>query len=258
MKKKLVTGLLMCAMVGTMLTACGDNKEVTKVDESTAVITETTEAVEEPTEEVTDPINAPLESETETVEAETEEVAAEDFLSKNGLVITPQGSMTMLLTPSNTSDDVEEMDAVVSVVTTESDEEGYSDTTATFEVTMNSSLWYFCTAFDRYTGTCLASGATEFETNENATHHSDVCVIDVDGTQYDCAYSESQEVNGALMKVTMSVHHPSDYEGVAFVFGAYGAAQDTVLNDVDFNTVFTLDQYPALLEGQYFFTATDK
>ena len=72
MKKKLVTGLLMCAMVGTMITGCGDNKEVTKVDESTAVITETTEASKEPTEEITDPIDAPLENETETVEAETE------------------------------------------------------------------------------------------------------------------------------------------------------------------------------------------
>ena len=126
MKKKFVTGLLMCAMVGTMLTGCSDNKEVTKVDESTAVIAETTET-------------------TESVEKTTEtEAVAEDFLSKNGITITPQGSMTMLLTPSQSpdTDDVEEMGAVVSVVTTESDEEGYSDTTATFEITINKALSY--------------------------------------------------------------------------------------------------------------------
>lgn len=262
MKKKLVTGLLMCAMVGTMLTGCGDNKEVVKVDESTAVITETTEASEEPTEEVTDPIDAPLESETETVEAETEEDAAEDFLSKNGLVVTPQGSMTMLLTPSQApdTDDVEEMDAVVSVVTTESDEEGYSDTTATFEVTINSALSYWVSAFDRYTGTCLESGLQPFETNETATQHSNVCVIDVDGTQYDCGMTASQDNknNGAVSVVTVTVHHPSAYDGVVFQYGKFGTAQNTEYGKIDYSTAFTVDQYPALLEGQYFFTATDK
>ena len=242
MKKKFVTGLLMCEMVGTMLTGCSDNKEVTKVDESTAVIAETTET-------------------TESVEKTTEtEAVAEDFLSKNDITITPQGSMTMLLTPSQSpdTDDVEEMGAVVSVVTTESDEEGYSDTTATFEVTINTALSYWVTAFDRYTGTSLESNPQSFETNETAVHHDNVCVIDIDGTQYDCGLTVSQEVNGSVVKVTMTAHHPSAYDGVVFQFGKYGVAQNTEAQGVNYSTAFTVDQYPALLDGQYFFTATDK
>lgn len=256
MKKNLVTGLLMCAIVGTMLTGCGDNKEVTKVDESTAVITETTESTEESTEEkVTDPIDAQIESETETVEAETEEVA-EDFLSKNGLVITPQGSQKLLLTPMD-SDEVEEMDSNVTVVTVDSDEEGYVDTTATFEITMNSSLTYYVTAFDRYTGTCLESHPQSFETNEISTKHDNVCVVDVDGKQYDCGITVGQSVDEWVTTITLSVHHPKEYDGVVFQFGKLNSAQKTETENIDYNTAFTVDQYPVLLEGQYFFTATD-
>lgn len=258
MKKKIVAGLLMCAMVGTMLTGCGDNnKEVTKVDESTAIITKTTESTEESTEtEVTDPIDAPLESETETVEAETEAVA-EDFLSKNGLVITPQGSQKLLLTPMD-SDEVEEMDSNVTVVTVDSDEEGYVDTTATFEITMNSSLTYYATAFDRYTGTCLEASLKNFETNETGVKHDNVCVIDVDGKQYDCGLTANQSVDEWVNTITITVHHPKEYDGVVFQFGKNGSAQNTEIENVDYNTAFTVDQYPVLLEGQYFFTATDK
>lgn len=258
MKKKIVTGLLMCAMVGTMITGCGDNnKEVTKVDESTAVISETTEAVEDTNEEeVTDPIDAPLESATEIVETETEAVT-EDFLSKNGLTITPQGSQKLLLTPMD-SDEVEEMDSNVTVVTVDSDEEGYVDTTATFEITMNSSLTYYATAFDRYTGTCLEASLKNFETNETGVKHDNVCVIDVDGKQYDCGLTANQSVDEWVNTITITVHHPKEYDGVVFQFGKNGSAQNTEIENVDYNTAFTVDQYPVLLEGQYFFTATDK
>lgn len=257
MKKKFVTGLLMCAIVGTMLTGCGDNKEVTKVDESTVVITEITESTEESTE--TEEVTDQLESETETVEAETEEVA-EDFLSKNGITITPQGSMTMLLTPSTApdTDDVEEMDADVYVATIILDEEGRAVTEAKFDVTMNSALSYWVTAFDRYTGTCFESGLQSFETNENATRHDDVCVIDVDGKQYDCSLEVTQGGHDSVSEVTVKVYHPSDYDGVVIQFGKFGLAQDAEYENIDYSTAFTVDQYPALLEGQYFFTATDK
>lgn len=256
MKKKIVAGLLTCVMVGTMLTGCGDNnKEVTKVDESTAIITKTTESTEESIEtEVTDPIDLPLDTETVTAaETETEEVA-EDFLSKNGLVITPQGSQKLLLTPMN-SDEVEEMDSNVTVVTVDSDEEGYVDTTATLEITMNSSLNWYATAFDRYTGTCLEASLRNFETNETGVKHDNVCVIDVDGMQYDCSLTVSQSADSTI---TLTVHHPKEYDGVVFQFGKCDSAQLTEAGNVDYNTAFTVDQYPVLLEGQYFFTATDK
>lgn len=256
MKRQLLTSLVVLSMAGIMLTACGENEAVTKIDESTAVITE--ESTEEPTEEVTDPIDAPLESETETVEAETEEVAAEDFLSKNGLVVTPQGSMTMPLSVSTSSDEVVDTPVVVSVVTTESSEEGYSDTVATLDITGNGSTFWWVTAFDRYTGTCFESGLGDFEVNESGTKHSNVCIIDVDGVQYDCSLTVSQDVNGTEVHEVVTVHHPSAYNGVVFQLGKWGATQYAESSSIDYSTAFTVDKYPALLEGQYFFTATDK
>lgn len=44
MKKNLILGLTVLAVVGGVLTGCGNEKDVTKVDDTQAVVTESTQA----------------------------------------------------------------------------------------------------------------------------------------------------------------------------------------------------------------------
>lgn len=248
MKKKALTGILVASMLGMMLTGCGDNKEVTKTDETQVEITtekesEATETVVEETTEV-------------ATEAPVEEVAS-DFLTENGLTITPNGTMTMPLAKTGTEETVD-ANVTTSVTTTASSEEGYSDTTFVAEAKTDAEAFqYYATAFDRYTGTDFESGYTNFGTAGGSTHQN-VTVIDVDGKQYGCGMSASQENGDASIKLTVTIHHPSDYNGVVFQFGKQTSSQQTVASGIDYSKAFVVTDYPELLDGQYFFTATDK
>lgn len=248
MKKKALTGILVASMLGMMLTGCGDNKEVTKTDDTKVEITtekesEATETVVEETTEV-------------ATEAPVEEVAS-DFLTENGLTITPNGTMTMPLAKTGTEETVD-ANVTTSVTTTASSEEGYSDTTFVVEAKTDATGFaYYATAFDRYTGTDFEGGYTDFGTAGGSTH-SDVAVIDVDGKQYDCGITANQENGNYSIKLTLTVHHPSDYDGVVFQFGKQTASQQTVASGIDYSKAFVVTDYPELLNGQYFFTATDK
>ena len=251
MKKNLILGLTMVAVVGCVFTGCGKNKEVTKTDDTQAVVSESTEsALEKDLEPVT-------ETTTEAVtEAPTEEVKA-DFLTENGLKITPNGSMTIPLAVEGT-DDTTDTSVTTSVTTVASSEEGYSDTT--FTATMSNSttaFHYYATAFDRYTGTDFEGKLVSFGTS-NGSAHQDVAVIDVDGKQYDCALSADQSVSDGTSTLTITVHHPSDYDGVVFQLGKGTKTILDIAGTIDYSQAFKITDYAGMLDGQYFFTATDK
>lgn len=253
MKKKALTGILVASMLGMMLTGCGDNKEVTKTDDTKVEIT--TEKESEATETVVEET-----TEVET-EAPTEEVKA-DFLTENGLTVTPNGSMTIPLAVMNT-DDMIDVPITTSVETVASSEEGYSDTTLKVDIDAKAAAgqYYTCnvSAFDRYTGTSYESKPTSLGTN-NSSMHENVVVVDVDGTQYDCALTADMNMDSNYVQhVTVTVHHPSDYNGVVFVFGGQTATQNTAYNAIDTSKTFTIADYSdVFIDGQYFFTATDK
>lgn len=253
MKKKALTGILVASMLGMMLTGCGDNKEVTKTDDTKVEITtekesEATETVVEETTEV-------------ATEAPVEEVAS-DFLTENGLTVTPNGSMTIPLAVKDT-DDMIDVPVTTSVETVASSEEGYSDTTLKVDIDAKAAAgqYYTCnvSAFDRYTGTSYESKPTSLGTN-NGSMHENVVVVDVDGTQYDCALTADMNMDSNYVQhVTVTVHHPSDYDGVVFIFGGQTATQGTAYNAIDTSKTFTIADYSdVFIDGQYFFTATDK
>lgn len=251
MKKKMLTGILAVSMLGLVLVGCGDNKEVTKTDDTKVEIT--TEKESEATETVVEET-----TEVET-EAPTEEVKA-DFLAENGLIVTPNGSMTATVAQYD-SDDLIDLPITTSVETVASSEEGYSDTTFTVTADISnvaSTGWsYNVTAFDRYTGTSY-EGKKDSLVNGGTTHN-DVVVIDVDGTQYDCSLDASQSDNGNTSTITCTVHHPTAYDGVVFAFGKMTKTMLSAYNAVDFNSTFTVADYSdVFIDGQYFFTATDK
>lgn len=251
MKKKMLTGILAVSMLGVALTGCGNEKDVTKVDDTQAVVTESTQealekdlepAVPETTEEVT--------------EAPTEETVKADFLEENGITITPNGSMTIQVAKYG-SDELTDLAVTTSVETVASSEDGYSDTTFTVVADKNldnSGVSYNISAFDRYTGTSYESELTTALIGGGSSHN-DVCVFDVDGQQYDCSTDVKQNGN----TVTVTVHHPTSYDGVVFLIGKLTATQNNAYNAVDFSKAFTVMDYKDIfVDGQYFFTATDK
>lgn len=248
MKKKALTGILVASMLGMMLTGCGDNKEVTKTDDTKVEITtekesEATETVVEETTEV-------------ATEAPVEEVAS-DFLTENGLTVTPNGSMTIPLAVTGTDDTVD-ASVTTSVETVASSEEGYSDTT--FTATMSNSskdFTYYATAFDRYTGVDFEGKHTDFGASNGSTHQ-EVVVIDVDGKQYDCAYNADQSVSDGTTVFTITIHHPSEYDGVVFQLGKGTKSIVDIAETIDYSQTFKITDYAGMTDGQYFFTATDK
>lgn len=248
MKKKALTGILVASMLGMMLTGCGDNKEVTKTDDTKVEITtekesEATETVVEETTEV-------------ATEAPVEEVAS-DFLTENGLTVTPNGSMTIPLAVTGTDDTVD-ASVTTSVETVASSEEGYSDTT--FTATMSNSskdFTYYATAFDRYTGVDFEGKHTDFGVSNGSTHQ-EVVVIDVDGKQYDCAYNADQSVSDGTTVFTITIHHPSEYDGVVFQLGKGTKSIVDIAETIDYSQTFKITDYAGMTDGQYFFTATDK
>lgn len=250
MKKNLILGLIVLAVVGGVLTGCGNEKDVTKVDDTQAVVTESTQAALEKDLEPAVP-----ETTEEVTEAPTEEVKA-DFLTENGLTITPNGSMTIQVAKYG-SDELTDLAVTTSVETVASSEDGYSDTTFTVVADKNldnSGVSYNISAFDRYTGTSYESELTTALIGGGSSHN-DVCVFDVDGQQYDCSTDVKQNGN----TVTVTVHHPTSYDGVVFLIGKLTATQNNAYSAVDFSKAFTVMDYKDIfVDGQYFFTATDK
>lgn len=250
MKKNLILGLTVLAVVGGVLTGCGNEKDVTKVDDTQAVVTESTQAALEKDLEPAVP-----ETTEEVTEAPTEEVKA-DFLTENGLTITPNGSMTIQVAKYG-SDELTDLAVTTSVETVASSEDGYSDTTFTVVADKNldnSGVSYNISAFDRYTGTSYESELTTALIGGGSSHN-DVCVFDVDGQQYDCSTDVKQNGN----TVTVTVHHQTSYDGVVFLIGKLTATQNNAYSTVDFSKAFTVMDYKdVFVDGQYFFTATDK
>mgnify|MGYP007022590220 FL=1 len=251
MKKNLILGLTVVAVAGCMFTGCGKNKDVTKVDDTQAVISESTEsALDKDLEPATE---TPTEVETE---APTEEVKA-DFLTENGLTVTPNGSMTIPLAVTGTDDTVD-VSVTTSVETVASSEEGYSDTTFTATISNSSKdFTFYATAFDRYTGIDFEGKHTDFGASNGSTHQ-EVVVIDVDGKQYDCAYNADQSVSDGTTVFTMTIHHPSEYDGVVFQLGKGTKSIVDIAGAIDYSQTFKITDYAGMTDGQYFFTATDK
>lgn len=278
MKKKVLSFMLGICMLGTALTGCGGkDTTVTKTDENTVVIkasteeeiVESTEAAEPESESSAEEL--PLTDETGIsaeelpLADETEVEEAGDYLSENGIVITPQSEVTSIEACISGTDDVVVQSASVTVTTTPSDEEGYSDTTAKFYIAAIdgvASNFAFYT-FDRYTGvnydSCLEDGGASFAAGETGTVYGDAFVFDVDGTQYRCSRMAGQEtLDGGDVIFTISVHHPSEYDGVVFSCGKYDVTMRKFNDTIDDSQPYLIMDYPQQVEGYVFVTATDK
>ncbi|MBO5031669.1 MAG: hypothetical protein J6D08_07260 [Lachnospiraceae bacterium] len=230
MKKKLVTGLLMCAMVGTMLTGCGDNKEVTKVDESTIAVIETEEITK------TEDLNQETEETKEVQEPVT-------YVEENGLTFSQELSGTMQGYRFN-GDNVSEYEfidtewEISGIAIEDAEEEGYLTVTVE-EIASGYQLWDDTNGVyrngimlpalgicDTYTGIIVPSASTMGEMDIAYSTE-----IEWEGQTYTVGYTKSEDwtvddwIQGtdgaytalATCKNTYIITIPEDYDGLAFI-----------------------------------------
>lgn len=273
MKKNLIMKTLVVAgMMGLMLTGCGKGapeKVTVEVEPTVEATTEVANPEEQPLIDE-EPTVTPAEPTTEdTVEVVIEEegtvvsdeqVEVGDYLSENGITITPQGTMTMPVAYYN-SDETHDKTVEITVETVPSDEEGYVDTILTKKwdvATTGTNFLYGFDAYDRYTGYQLTLPNEEVTfLNEGGTY-TDAVIIEVNGVQYDCSVTSTWDTSDASTWVgTFTIHHPKEYDGVVFRVGKQTATISAFEATLSQTTAHKLADYPELLDQQYFFTATD-
>ena len=197
-----------------------------------------------------------------TVEVEIEVPEEElDVLAQNGLVITPQGSMII---PAGTTDnegtfldELQDVSADISVETL-TVEDGTVNTVfkATLARPRNTFLLQL-QSFDRYTGYRLCIEDENIGEEGGVTEKS--YMLEVGDKTYECKYSmDWVPVGTEYYEATIVINHPAEYDGVVFYIGKYTPSQKPVSDGIDWTQPVNLMDYPELLEGQYFFTATDK
>lgn len=254
MKKNLISFVVAGVLVCSMMTGCGGNTaptsnkipvteantQETKVEETIGVVEPTTEATKATTEATT-------------------KAVADDFLSKNGLTITPSGDVTVPIAigiDDTLTDDVEDVTVNVRFETHEK-ENGY--VTDSFLVTFpkkESGNTYNYTAFDRYTGTSFESVATNLD---NGSVNKSGVIINVGGKEYDCSLVTDVKYGNTEDIIIVEVTHPAEYDGVVFSFGQATKTQFIAYNNIDFNSTFTIADYAdVFIDGQTFFTVSGK
>lgn len=182
-----------------------------------------------------------------------------DFLSKNGLKVTPTGSTTVKLAVGageTLTNKVEKVKIDTSIDTHEAGTGYVADTFAVFLPLKKTGNTYFISAFDRYTGTSFETCA---ENLDNGPVNSSSVTLDVNGKKYNCTlittvtYGEKQDI------IVLSVTHPVEYDGLVFSFGQHTKKQMAAYNKINFEEPCTITDYAdVFVEGQTFFTVSGK
>lgn len=257
MKRKVLSLLICGAMMSTILTACGGNKTVEKVDDNTVSVVETenvqtTESTSVEETEATEPTEA------ETVEETTEEeVVAQDFLSANGLEITPLGNTTVNLAigaGDAVTDDTEEV-SINTMITSNNLGNGYVEEMFLVEFPASTTgNTYSISAFDRYTGTSFESKAESLGVNAGSVNVEGV-IVEYDGKQYDCAIKAQSGLDDGNEVIKVWITHPEEYDGTVFSFGQMTKSQATAYYSINFDSTFSIADYPdVFMIGQKYFT----
>lgn len=259
MKRK-VLSLLLCGLLAcSTLTACGGKETTTgdiPVTDASGQETEAGGAVEvvEPTTEETEI----------TEEVESTEEVADDFLSQHGISINPNSSDFEMTVPlavvadGTPTDDVEDVtiQGMLLQITPDAYEGCYTDELIITMPLTETGNAFNITAFDRYTGRSFESAAASLDDGSVAQS----ITVDIDGTKYDCifeAYFEVNDNNEGIIKCFVT--HPMEYDGVVFAFGQQTKTQMDAYNNIDFNSTFTVADYPdVFIDGQTFFTISGK
>jgi hypothetical protein len=234
-------------------------------------------------------VDTQVATQTEETQTQVTPVATtSDFLAQNGLAVTPQGTVSFSYINSGDEYDLEEgepsaIPTSVTVTETASSQAGYTDTIAQFTYQANTkkeetpennygggigsavstfTKWYDAwnvEVFDRYTGTVLGSYQSGGYTRDDGL----LGYYEKQGSaaQYDCTISvntgNADWYSTGVLTTTVTVHHPTSYDGVAFMYGTGGIRVDEEKSAIAGNS-FTISDTPYALSNAKIFTASNK
>jgi hypothetical protein len=199
----------------------------------------------------------------------TPTVSTSDFLAQNGLSVTSQGVVPITYVHTYENYEPQALATTVSVKDVASSEAGYTDTIAEFlyqgNVVDRSYViidgWNL-TVFDKASGQVMGI----YEPTGGMKDDDDIGEIqwlyEKEGlaSQYGCTITVDNYIRynntpgGVYVKVT--VHHPTSYDGTAFMFGAGGLDGKAEMDAVAGNS-FTILNTPYALSNAKIFTATN-
>jgi hypothetical protein len=216
----------------------------------------------------------------------TPTVSTSDFLAQNGLSVTPQGTVNINHAEAD-GFELKGIPTIVSVADVASSQAGYTDTIAQFtytaveritktETTNNNigenereagsgiaddTPWYCkwnANVFDKNSGTVLGnyrgSGIIDFWGDKSQY------IDEKEGAaaQYGCtiATEAKYDYDTGVGTITITVHHPSSYDGTAIMFGPQSFEGNDEIRAISGNS-FTILNTPYSLSLAKIFTATN-
>lgn len=192
----------------------------------------------------------------------------EGWTAKQGITVTPQGDcqVEMGAYDSASGEVTENFMADVNVSISETTEgvmNGYKKVSALFTIDASNctgdGVLFWCSVFDRYTGTSFEfdSAVNEQLDGEHTVQDGFVTIQNGDES-YDVSVEFMTESEGYVLSKTVVVTCPTDYEGVMFQIGKDSLNQMTKNSEIDYAArLYTIDELPYFGDGYLYFTMTD-
>lgn len=192
----------------------------------------------------------------------------EGWSVKQGISVTPQGDCQVEMGgyDASSGEITDDFTADVNVAISESTvdvADGYKKVSAVFVIDAKNctgdGILFWCSAFDRYTGTSFEFDSAVNEQLDGEHTAQDGFVTIRNGNEsYDVSIEFMTEGEGTLITKTVVVTCPVDYEGVMFQLGKDSLEQMTKNAEIDYAArLYTIDELPYYGENYQYFTITD-
>ncbi len=192
----------------------------------------------------------------------------EGFSAKQGIAVTPQGDCQVEVggfdsaSGEITGDFMADVKVTISE-TTEDVADGFKKVSAQFAIDASNctgdGILFWCSAFDRYTGTSFEfdSAVNEQLDGEHTAQDGFVTIQNGDES-YDVSVEFMSENEGYTVYKTIVVTCPVEYEGAMFQLGKDSLEQMTKNSVIDYAArLYTIDELPYYGDEYLYFTMTD-
>lgn len=192
----------------------------------------------------------------------------EGWSAKQGISVTPQGDCQVEMggydasSGEITGDFMADVNVAISESTADV-ADGYKKVSAVFVIDAKNctgnGILFWCSAFDRYTGTSFEFDSAVNEQLDGEHTAQDGFVTIRNGNEsYDVSIEFMTEGEGLLVTKTVSVTCPADYEGVMFQLGKDSLEQMTKNAEIDYAArLYTIDELPYFGGDYQYFTMSD-
>lgn len=192
----------------------------------------------------------------------------EGWSAKQGITVTPQGDCEVEMggydaaSGEITGDFIANVNVAVSESTADV-ADGYKKVSAVFTIDASNcsgdGILFWCSAFDRYTGTSFEFDSAVNQQLEGEHTAQDGFVTIQNGDEaYDVSVEFMTEGEGTLITKTVVVTCPVDYDGVMFQLGKDSLEQMTKNAEIDYTArLYTIDELPYFGGDYQYFTMSD-